>query len=202
MTDPASIRMAAFTAKDQTDRRAFTTGCRVCGATRASRSESSTSTDQPLDRSGPSGSSRIDDQPEVTCWVDRMLWGKGIASAAPRSFSLRPPNARCSLERPRTTSVRFEYWRRRGSDAWASTTASHPVVMRRSRKRSCASTEGGEPRATLWRHLGTFAHASHAPSSADSAFDPRRRSRSLPLSAAGGVTRRRGTRDASHRPSG
>src|SRR5687768_11656943 len=44
-------------------------------------------------------------------------------------------------ERPPTTSVRFEYWRKPGSDALASTAASQPVAVRRSRKRSCASTE-------------------------------------------------------------
>jgi hypothetical protein len=55
----------------------------------------------------------------------------------------RLPNVHCTPERPRTTSVRFEYWRKLGSDALASTATSHPVAIRRSRKRSCASTEVG-----------------------------------------------------------
>jgi hypothetical protein len=46
-------------------------------------------------------------------------------------------------ESVRMTSVRFEYWRRLGSDASGSTATSRPVAVRRSRKRSCASTEVG-----------------------------------------------------------
>jgi hypothetical protein len=37
----------------------------------------------------------------------------------------------------------FEYWRKLGFDASESTAISHPVAVRRSRKRSCASTEVG-----------------------------------------------------------
>ena len=54
VTHLASIRMAAFTAADQTDRRAFATGRRACGRTQASRTESSMSTERPLERSAPS----------------------------------------------------------------------------------------------------------------------------------------------------
>jgi len=43
-------------------------------------------------------------------------------------------------ERTRTTSVRFECWRKPGSDALASTATSHRVAVRRSRKRFGAST--------------------------------------------------------------
>ena len=78
VTEPESIPMAAFTAEDQTDRRAFLNGRRACGPTQASRIESSMSTDV----AGTIGFLRIDDQPEVTYWVDRTLWGKGIATAA------------------------------------------------------------------------------------------------------------------------
>ena len=57
VTDPESVRMAAFTAEDQTDRRAFlSTGCRACGPTQASRTESSMSTEQSLERLRPSES--------------------------------------------------------------------------------------------------------------------------------------------------
>ena len=93
---------------------------------------------------GTIASFRIDNQPEVTYWVDRTQWGKGIASAALQMLlaetAERPLYA---PERPRTTSVRFAYWRKLGSDALASTATSHPVAVRRSRKRSCASTEVG-----------------------------------------------------------
>ena len=128
VTDPESIRMAAFTAEDQTDRRAF---LNRMSRLRADTSVSHRVIDVDGVVAGTIGSFRIDNQLEVTYWVDRTQWGKGIASAA-----LQP-------ERPRTTSVRFEYWRKLGSDASASTATSHPAEVRRSRKRSCASTEVG-----------------------------------------------------------
>ena len=71
--------MAAFTAADQTDRRAF--------LNRMSRLRTDTSVsfrviDVDGTTAGTIGSFRMDDRPEVTYWVDRALWGKGIASAA------------------------------------------------------------------------------------------------------------------------
>jgi RimJ/RimL family protein N-acetyltransferase len=79
VSDPESIRMAAFTAEDQTDRRAF--------LNRMSRLRADTSTSNrviEVDGAiiGTISSFRIDNQPEVTYWVDRTQWGKGIASAA------------------------------------------------------------------------------------------------------------------------
>jgi RimJ/RimL family protein N-acetyltransferase len=79
VTDPESVRMAAFTAEDQTDRRAF--------LNRMSRLRTDTSVsyrviDVDGAIAGAIGSFRIDDQLEVTYWVDRAQWGKGIASAA------------------------------------------------------------------------------------------------------------------------
>jgi RimJ/RimL family protein N-acetyltransferase len=79
VTDPESIRMAAFTAQDQTDRRAF--------LNRMSRLRADTSVwNRVIDVdgavAGTIGSFRIDDRREVTYWVDRTQWGKGIASAA------------------------------------------------------------------------------------------------------------------------
>ena len=79
MIDPASIRMAAFTAKDQTDRRAV---LNKILRLRADTSVSFRVIDVDGAAAGTIGSFRIDDQPEVTYWVDRMLWGKGVASAA------------------------------------------------------------------------------------------------------------------------
>ena len=78
-TDPESIRMAAFTAASQTDRRAF--------LDRMSRVRADTSiTHQVIEVDGAIvgtiASFRIDDEREVTYWVDRAHWGKGIASAA------------------------------------------------------------------------------------------------------------------------
>ena len=80
-TDPVSIRMAAFTPEDQTDRRAF--------LDRMSRLRNDTSVSHlAIDVDGAAvgtiGSFRIDDELEVTYWVDRAHWGKGIATAALR----------------------------------------------------------------------------------------------------------------------
>jgi RimJ/RimL family protein N-acetyltransferase len=79
VTDPESIRMAAFTPEDQTDRVAF--------LNRTSRLRSDTSVSHRVIDvdgvvAGTIGSFRIDGQLEVTYWVDRTQWGKGIASAA------------------------------------------------------------------------------------------------------------------------
>ena len=78
-TDPESIRMAAFTAEDQTDRRAF--------LERTSRLRADTNVTHLVIEvdgavAGTIGSFRIDDQLEVTYWIDRAHWGKGIATAA------------------------------------------------------------------------------------------------------------------------
>ena len=79
VTDPESIRMAAFTAEDQTDRRAFLDRT---SRLRADTSVSHRVIDVDGVTAGTIGFFRIDDQPEVTYWVDRAQWGKGIASAA------------------------------------------------------------------------------------------------------------------------
>jgi RimJ/RimL family protein N-acetyltransferase len=79
VTDPESIRMAAFTAEDQTDRQAF--------LDRMSRILANPSNwyrviDVDGVVAGTISSFRMDDRREVTYWVDRTHWGKGIASAA------------------------------------------------------------------------------------------------------------------------
>jgi RimJ/RimL family protein N-acetyltransferase len=81
VTDPESIRMAAFTPADQTDRSAF--------LDRMTRLRTDTSLvflviDVDGAVAGTIGSFRLDDKHEVTYWVDRLQWGKGIASAALR----------------------------------------------------------------------------------------------------------------------
>jgi RimJ/RimL family protein N-acetyltransferase len=79
VTDPASIRMAAFTAENQTDRRAFLD---KMARIRADTSASNRVIEVDGAIAGTISSFRMDDQLEVTYWVDRSLWGKGIASAA------------------------------------------------------------------------------------------------------------------------
>jgi RimJ/RimL family protein N-acetyltransferase len=79
VTDPESIRMAAFTAEDQTDRRAF---LNKMARLRADTSVSNRVIAVDGAVAGTIASFRIDDQLEVTYWVDRTQWGKGIATAA------------------------------------------------------------------------------------------------------------------------
>ena len=79
VTDPESIRMAAFTAEDQTDRRAFLDRM---SRLRADPSVSNRVIEVDGAIAGTIASFRIDDQLEVTYWVDRTQWGRGIASAA------------------------------------------------------------------------------------------------------------------------
>ena len=99
VTDPESVRMAAFTAEDQTDRQAF--------LNRITRLRGDTSVsflviDVDGATAGTIGSFRIDDQLEVTYWVDRAHWGKGIASAALRILlaetAERPLHARAASD--------------------------------------------------------------------------------------------------------
>jgi RimJ/RimL family protein N-acetyltransferase len=77
--DPKSIRMAAFTAEDQTDRRAFLDRT---SRLRADPSVSHLVIDVDGVAAGTIGRFRMDGQLEVTYWVDRAYWGKGVASAA------------------------------------------------------------------------------------------------------------------------
>jgi len=79
MTDLESVQMAAFTPEDQTDRRAV---LNRIARLRADTSVSFRAIDVDGAAAGTIGSFRIDDQLEVTYWVDRTLWGKGVASAA------------------------------------------------------------------------------------------------------------------------
>jgi len=81
VTDPESVRMAAFTPEDQNDRRAF---LNRMSRLRADTSVSYRVIDVDGAVAGTIGSFRIDDQLEVTYWVERTQWGKGIASAALR----------------------------------------------------------------------------------------------------------------------
>ena len=78
-TDPEAIRMAAFTPPNWTDRAAFLARM---SRLRADPSVSNRVIDVDGAIAGTIASFRIDDQLEVTYWVDRAQWGKGIASAA------------------------------------------------------------------------------------------------------------------------
>src|SRR5580698_1974109 len=79
MKDPESVRMAAFTAADPADRDAFLSHM---SRLRADPRVVHRVIDADGTVAGTIGCFRIDDQTEVTYWIDRALWGRGIASAA------------------------------------------------------------------------------------------------------------------------
>ena len=78
-SDPESIRMAAFTSAAHTDRGAF---LERTSRLRADTSVSHRVIDVDGEAVGTIGSFRIDGELEVTYWVDRAHWGRGIATAA------------------------------------------------------------------------------------------------------------------------
>jgi RimJ/RimL family protein N-acetyltransferase len=83
MKDPESVRMAAFTAADPADRDAFLSHM---SRLRADPRVVHRVIDADGTIAGTIGCFRIDDQTEVTYWIDRALWGRGIASAALQSL--------------------------------------------------------------------------------------------------------------------
>ncbi len=99
MRDPQAVRMAAFTAKDPSDREAFD----------AHISKVRTSPDVTLravtrdgNLLGSIASFIIDDQTEITYWIDRSAWGQGVASQALALFlgevAVRPLYARAASD--------------------------------------------------------------------------------------------------------
>jgi RimJ/RimL family protein N-acetyltransferase len=79
MRDPESVRMAAFTAEDPGDRRAF-------DAHWAKIRSSPDITQQVVTcdgrLAGSIASFPLDGQTEITYWIDRAFWGAGIATRA------------------------------------------------------------------------------------------------------------------------
>ena len=83
MKDPESVRMAAFTPEDPADRQA-------CLARRSRIRADPSVVERVIEAdgtfAGTIASFEIDGEREVTYWIDRALWGRGIASAALQSF--------------------------------------------------------------------------------------------------------------------
>ncbi|TQM78691.1 RimJ/RimL family protein N-acetyltransferase [Saccharothrix saharensis] len=97
MRDPESVRMAAFTAKDPDDRVAFD----------AHMAKSRTADDITLraitldgQLVGSIGCFVVEGDTEITFWVDRAVWGRGIAGRALALFldqvKVRPLHARAA----------------------------------------------------------------------------------------------------------
>jgi RimJ/RimL family protein N-acetyltransferase len=79
MRDPESVRMAAFTADDPGDREAFDAHMAKVRASPEITSRAITSEGELV---GSIASFVVDGQTEVTYWIDRAAWGRGIASRA------------------------------------------------------------------------------------------------------------------------
>jgi RimJ/RimL family protein N-acetyltransferase len=79
MSDPESVRMAAFTSDDPNDRQRF-------DAHMSEVLKSPQSTNRAIiwngEMVGSIASFVVDGQTEITYWVDRSVWGRGIASQA------------------------------------------------------------------------------------------------------------------------
>lgn len=79
MRDPESVRMAAFTPDDPGDRRAFDLHMAKVRSSPDVTLRAITCDGQ---LAGSIATFVLDGQAEVTYWVDRALWGRGIASRA------------------------------------------------------------------------------------------------------------------------
>ncbi|MER7929106.1 MULTISPECIES: GNAT family N-acetyltransferase [unclassified Streptomyces] len=86
--DPESVRMAAFTAKDPTDRDAFDAHWKRVRALPGVLNRTILADGDVV------GSAAVYGDPgerEVTYWIDRAYWGKGIATAALRDLLAEEP---------------------------------------------------------------------------------------------------------------
>jgi RimJ/RimL family protein N-acetyltransferase len=99
MRDPESVRMAAFTVKDPDDRAIFDS--------RMAKSRTSPDVTQfAIDRDGrlvgSIASFVVEGDTEITYWIDRAVWGQGIASRALALFldkvAVRPLYARAASD--------------------------------------------------------------------------------------------------------
>jgi RimJ/RimL family protein N-acetyltransferase len=80
---PEAIGMAAFTRPDPTDRAAFDAHHQ---RVRADPANTVLAIERDEEFVGTIGSFTIEDEREITYWIDPALWGRGIASEAVRLF--------------------------------------------------------------------------------------------------------------------
>jgi RimJ/RimL family protein N-acetyltransferase len=106
MRDPESVRMAAFTPADPDDRAAFD-----AHMARVRRAPDGTHRAITLDGvlAGSIASFAVDGETEVTYWVDRRLWGRGIAREALalllEQVTVRPLFGRAASDNVRSLKV-------------------------------------------------------------------------------------------------
>ena len=99
MRDPESVRMAAFTAKDPDDRRGFD-----AHMTRVRTAPDVVLRAITVDGRlvGSISSFVVDGDTEITYWIDRSVWGQGIAGRALAAFldvvRVRPLHARAASD--------------------------------------------------------------------------------------------------------
>ena len=99
MRDPASVRMAAFTAENPDDRAAFD-----AHMTRIRALPDATQHAITLDGLlvGSAGAFVVEGDTEITYWIDRSYWGRGIAGRAVElllaSVPVRPVFARAASD--------------------------------------------------------------------------------------------------------
>lgn len=97
--DPIAVRMAAFTPKDPTDRAAFDAHWKRLLADPSVLVRAVTADGRVA---GMIASFVLEGQREVTYWIDRALWGRGVATAALAEFirveTTRPLFARAAKD--------------------------------------------------------------------------------------------------------
>ncbi|WP_369187252.1 GNAT family N-acetyltransferase [Streptomyces sp. R08] len=104
--DPESVRMAAFTAKDPTDRDVFDAHWKRVRALPGVRNRTVLADGDVVGNAAVYGDPG---EREVTYWIDRAYWGKGIATAALRDLLAeepeRPLHARVAADNPGSRRV-------------------------------------------------------------------------------------------------
>src|SRR3954465_1800594 len=106
MRDPVSVRMAAFTAQDPDDRQAFDAWL---GRGRANPTviQKMIWVDGAL--VGSISTFELEGEREVSYWLDRAMWGRGIASRALAAMlavdTERPLSARAATANPASAAV-------------------------------------------------------------------------------------------------
>jgi RimJ/RimL family protein N-acetyltransferase len=99
MRDPESVRMAAFTAEDPSDRSAFDAHMARVAASPQTRLRAIIHDSHLV---GTIGSWVSEGATEITYWIDRSCWGQGIATRALalhlEEISMRPIRARVASD--------------------------------------------------------------------------------------------------------
>ncbi|HEY9440924.1 MAG TPA: GNAT family N-acetyltransferase, partial [Streptomyces sp.] len=99
MSDPEATRMAAFTSEDPTDRAAFNAHWARIRASDAVLMRTVLADGEVVGNVGVYGSPA---EREVTYWIDRAHWGRGLATAALRALldavRERPLHARAAAD--------------------------------------------------------------------------------------------------------